>query len=67
MDYLTIYLYGSIFVEISLGLNSFITAQGDLHKDGAVQVDGQVVHGIADGLLRGAEEVEHCLLYTSPW
>ncbi len=28
MDYLTIYLLGSIFVMISLGLNSFINAQG---------------------------------------
>ena len=28
MDYMTIYLLGSIFVELSLGLNYFITAQG---------------------------------------
>lgn len=28
MDYMTIYLLGSIFVMISLGLNSFINAQG---------------------------------------
>ncbi len=28
MDYLTIYLLGSVFVMISLGLNSFINAQG---------------------------------------
>ena len=28
LDYLTIYLWGTIFVEISLGLNFFITAQG---------------------------------------
>ena len=27
-DYLTIYLWGTIFVELSLGLNFFITAQG---------------------------------------
>lgn len=28
VDYLTIYLWGTIFVEISLGLNFFITTQG---------------------------------------
>ena len=28
MDYLNIYLYGSIFVELALGLNFFITSQG---------------------------------------
>ena len=27
MDYLNIYLYGSIFVELALGLNFFITSQ----------------------------------------
>lgn len=28
VDYLSIYLYGTLFVELSLGLNFFITAQG---------------------------------------
>jgi putative MATE family efflux protein len=28
MDYLTIYLFGTIFVQMALGLNSFITIQG---------------------------------------
>lgn len=28
LDYLTIYLYGTIFVMISMGLNAFISAQG---------------------------------------
>ena len=28
VDYLSIYLLGTIFVEISTGLNSFINAQG---------------------------------------
>lgn len=28
LDYITIYLYGTIFVQLSLGLNTFISAQG---------------------------------------
>lgn len=28
LDYITIYLYGTIFVQLSIGLNTFITSQG---------------------------------------
>lgn len=29
LDYITIYLYGTVFVQLALGLTPFITAQGD--------------------------------------
>ena len=48
MDYLTIYLYGSIFVEISLGLNYFITAQGFSTMGMATVLIGAVVNIVLD-------------------
>ena len=48
MDYLTIYLLGSIFVEISLGLNYFITAQGFSTMGMATVVIGAVINIVLD-------------------
>ena len=48
MDYLTIYLYGSIFVEISLGLNYFITAQGFSTMGMATVLIGAVINIVLD-------------------
>ena len=42
-----------------LGADEGVQAQGQLDKDGAQQVDGDIVGGIADGGLRGAEGHEH--------
>src|SRR5699024_10586879 len=38
-----------------------VHAQGDLYEDGADRVDGNVFHGIADGVLAGAEQIEERL------
>ena len=48
MDYLTIYLCGSIFVEISLGLNYFITAQGFSTMGMATVLIGAVINIVLD-------------------
>ena len=50
-DYLTIYLWGSIFVEISLGLNFFITAQGFSTMSMATVLIGAVTNIILDPIL----------------
>ena len=50
-DYLTIYLAGSIFVEISLGLNYFITAQGFSTIGMATVLIGAVVNIVLDPIL----------------
>ena len=47
-DYLTIYLLGSIFVELSLGLNFFITAQGFSTISMATVLIGAVTNIILD-------------------
>ena len=48
MDYLTIYLLGSVFVELSLGLNYFITAQGFSTMGMATVLIGAVVNIVLD-------------------
>ena len=50
-DYLTIYLAGSIFVELSLGLNYFITAQGFSTIGMATVLIGAVVNIVLDPIL----------------
>ena len=50
-DYLTIYLAGSIFVELSLGLNYFITAQGFSTMGMATVLIGAVVNIVLDPIL----------------
>ena len=50
-DYLTIYLMGSIFVELSLGLNYFITAQGFSTIGMATVLIGAVVNIVLDPIL----------------
>ena len=47
-DYLTIYLWGTIFVEISLGLNFFITAQGFSTISMATVLIGAVTNIVLD-------------------
>ena len=47
-DYLTIYLLGSIFVELSLGLNYFITAQGFSTVSMATVLIGAVTNIVLD-------------------
>ena len=47
-DYLTIYLWGSIFVELSMGLNFFITAQGFSTIGMATVLIGAVINIILD-------------------
>ena len=48
MDYLTIYLMGSIFVELSMGMNFFITAQGFSTMGMATVLIGAVVNIVLD-------------------
>src|SRR5699024_5744322 len=48
MDYLGIYLSGTIFVELSLGLNFFITAQGFSTVGMATVLIGAVVNIVLD-------------------
>lgn len=47
-DYLTIYLWGTIFVEISLGLNFFITSQGFSTVSMATVLIGAVTNIVLD-------------------
>ena len=47
-DYLTIYLWGTIFAEISLGLNFFITAQGFSTISMATVLIGAVTNIVLD-------------------
>ena len=48
VDYLTVYLCGSIFVELSLGLNYFITAQGFSTMGMATVLIGAVINIVLD-------------------
>ena len=48
VDYLTIYLWGTIFVEISMGLNFFITAQGFSTISMATVLIGAVINIVLD-------------------
>lgn len=48
LDYLTIYLWGTIFVELSLGLNFFITAQGFSTVGMATVLIGAVINIVLD-------------------
>ena len=48
MDYLTIYLAGTIFVELSLGLNYFITSQGFSTTAMATVLIGAVINIVLD-------------------
>ena len=47
-DYLTVYLWGTIFVELSLGLNFFITAQGFSTMSMATVIIGAVINIVLD-------------------
>ena len=51
LDYLGIYLSGTIFVELSLGLNFFITAQGFSTVGMATVLIGAVVNIVLDPIL----------------
>ena len=51
LDYLTIYLWGTIFVELSLGLNFFITAQGFSTVGMATVLIGAVINIVLDPIL----------------
>ncbi len=48
VDYLTIYLWGTIFVEVSLGLNFFITSQGFSTISMATVLIGAIINIILD-------------------
>ena len=48
VDYLTIYLWGTIFVEISLGLNFFITSQGFSTISMATVLIGAIINIVLD-------------------
>ena len=48
LDYLTIYLWGTLFVELSLGLNFFITAQGFSTVGMATVLIGAVINIVLD-------------------
>ena len=48
VDYLTIYLWGTIFVEISLGLNFFITSQGFSTVSMGTVLIGAVINIVLD-------------------
>lgn len=48
LDYLTIYLWGTLFVELSLGLNFFITAQGFSTVSMATVLIGAVINIVLD-------------------
>ena len=48
MDYLTIYLCGTLFVELSLGLNYFITSQGFSTTAMATVIIGAVINIVLD-------------------
>ena len=50
-DYLTVYLFGSIFVELSLGLNYFITAQGFSTMGMVTVLIGAVINIVLDPVL----------------
>lgn len=50
-DYFNIYLLGTIFVQISLGLNSFITAQGFAKTSMATVVIGALINIVLDPIL----------------
>lgn len=50
-DYLTIYLYGTVFVTISLGMNTFINAQGFGRTGMMTVVLGAVVNIVLDPVL----------------
>lgn len=47
-DYLTIYLWGTIFVELALGLNFFITAQGFSTMSMATVIIGAIINIVLD-------------------
>lgn len=47
-DYLTIYLYGSIFVELSMGLNYFITSQGFSTMGMLTVIIGAIINIVLD-------------------
>lgn len=48
LDYITIYLLGTIFVQVALGLNSFITAQGFARTGMLTVLIGAVLNIILD-------------------
>ncbi|MBP3312283.1 MAG: MATE family efflux transporter, partial [Butyricicoccus sp.] len=49
-DYITIYLFGTVFVMISLGMNGFINAQGFANKGMMTVLIGAVLNLILDPL-----------------
>lgn len=51
VDYLNIYVLGTIFVQISLGLNSFITTQGFAKTSMLTVVIGAIINIILDPIL----------------
>ena len=50
-DYMNIYALGTVFVQVSLGMNAFVTAQGFA---GVPLVEGDLFGGVASGLAYGA-------------
>lgn len=50
-DYLTIYLWGTVFVQISLGLNNFITTQGFSTVSMLTVIIGAVTNIVLDPIL----------------
>ena len=44
---------------LTLGTDKGIQSQSQLDKDGTDEVDADVIHGIADGIFRGAEGIEN--------
>ena len=73
--YISIYLLGTVFVELAVGLNTFISAQGQARNDMFSVLIGAVVNIVLDPIfifvfhmgVAGAAvaTIISCLLYTS--
>ena len=63
-DYLTIYLFGTLFVQLALGLNTFISAQGKAKTAMLSVLIGAVLNIVLDPLFIFVFHMG-CLLYTS--
>lgn len=46
----------------ALGGDEIVQPQGDQYGNGPPEIDAQIFHGVADGVLTGAEEIEQGLL-----
>ena len=56
LAYISIYLLGTVFVQLALGADEGVQAEGQLDEEGTQQIDGDVIQRIADGIFAGAEQ-----------